>query len=344
MSLSRPIKFPLLKLPWLCIKFVLHNWDELVIIYFATISNRTRRIVKSSSYPLKEIEVVLSGSSKIRFKDGLGKGKLWLFIHDKNADNGEFVLQLGSQPLRTSRHFDYWKGHHLQTSTTGDTPDALKMGIEFMIDVFGCTIGRVSVGGDRISDFFKLGISSIKGLRISNPDSVNLEDLKYLLETIKVTDEYVFYVRIPKDFSCDPRIFKCRSLYFGPRSSAEWVTVELLCQFDVPQFNFSYHRFSVEDVVFYVNHWFNSKNRKLEYVRFGFDNPISLEDFKIDHLNPMPFCEKRRSRRALRKSGPQTDMSSGKDILRQDGLLATLYAYPSSIFFYVWHKRFPDAV
>ncbi|CAL2031470.1 unnamed protein product [Caenorhabditis brenneri] len=347
MSLSRPVTFPLLKLPWLCIKCVLHNSDEFVLIYFATISNRTRRIVKSSNYPLKEIDVSLSGSSRISIKYQLGKTKnekYWYFIHDKNADNGKYVLQGGTQPFRISRHFDSWRGHVLQSYTDVDTLDALKMGIDFMIDVFGCTISRVFVDGNRLLEPFVLGISFVKELFIGDPWPYNMTDLKYLLETIKVTDSYVFTVKIPANFSCDPKIFNCRQLSFTRNHSADWVTLELLCQLDASQLYFSYQRFSAEDIVSYITHWFNTKSRNLEHVHIFFDNPVSLADFKIDHLNPMPFCEKRRNRYPFVEGWEDTDMSSGMDILRQDGLLATFYVDSTSVIFYVWHKRFSDPV
>ncbi|CAL2031552.1 unnamed protein product [Caenorhabditis brenneri] len=340
MSLSRPVKFPLLKLPWLCMKCVLHNSDEFILIYFATISNRTRRIVRSSNYPLKEIDVYPNGSKQI----GLGHQKYWQFTCHMYEDGVSLVLQRNYLPLRTRQNFEFWMGPYLQSCTTGDTPNALKMGIEFMIDVFGCTVRYICVAGNELSELFGLGISSAKVLRIDGHEPVNLTDLKYLLENVKVTEKYVIYAQIPKAFYCEPQTFKCQQLFFFGEHSADWVTLELLCLFDVSQLNFSYHRFSVENIITYVTQWFNSENRKLEYLHIDFNKPISLEDFKIDHLNPMPFCEKRRSRRALHKSWPQTDMSKGKDILRQDGLLATLYAYPSSIFFYVWHKRFSDAI
>ncbi|CAL2031533.1 unnamed protein product [Caenorhabditis brenneri] len=217
------------------------------------------------------------------------------------------------------------------------------MGIEFMIEVFGCKIGYLIIAGDKISDVFGLGINSVEELFMNDPGPVNITDLKCLLENIKVTDTYGFHAPIPASFYCDPQIFKCRKLVFGWRYLAAWVTFDILCQFDVPQLTFWSHRFSVKDIGSYITHWFNSENRKFEYVQFGFNNSFSLEDFKIDHLNPMPFCEKRRSRWSLHEKWEKTDMSKGKDILRQDGLLATLHAYPSSILFYVWHKRFPDA-
>ncbi|CAL2031534.1 unnamed protein product [Caenorhabditis brenneri] len=341
MSLSRPVEFPLLKLPWLCMKCVFHNSDELDLIYFATISNRTRKIVQHSKFPLKVIDIHLNAFKQI----SSGDQKAWRLTRHWYEGGVPLVLQRNSQPLPTSRHFDSCRGHHLQTSTTGDKVDALKMAIEFIIDVFGCTIGQVIVDGNKLSDLIGLGISSAKQLRMKDAEPVNITDLKFLLENIKVTDEYVFSAPIPANFSCDPQIFKCRKMYFGFSSSADWVTSEMLCQFDVAQLHFSDHRFSFADIVSYINYWFNSENRKLEYLHIAFNNRISLEDLKIDHLNPMPFCEKRRNRCPLNESWwGKTDMSSGKDIFRQDGLLATLHAFPTSIIFYIWHKRFPDAV
>ncbi|CAL2031461.1 unnamed protein product [Caenorhabditis brenneri] len=346
MSLSRPVKFPLLKLPWLCIKCILLNSDLFDVIYFATISNRTRRIVKSSNYPLEEIEVFSGSDKRIYVGETWGKiedKKTWSFINGRCAYDSEFVLQRGSQPFRNCRSFKSWSGHVLQSYTDVDTLDALKMGIDFMIDVFGCTIRQVFVDGNRLLEPFVLGISSVKELFLSGPWPYNMTDLKYLLETIKVTDSYVFTVPIPANFSCDPKIFNCRRLFFTRNDSADWVSLELLCQFDVSHLSVMYERFSAEDIVSYITHWFNTKSRNLEYVHIHFKNPVSLADFKIDHLNPMPFCEQRRSRRLLIK-GYEKDTSSGMDILRKDGLLATLHVFPTSVIFYVWHKRFPDSV
>ncbi|CAL2031674.1 unnamed protein product [Caenorhabditis brenneri] len=348
MSLSRPARFPLLKLPWLCIKCVLHNSDEFILIYFATISDRTRRIVRSSSYPIREIDVCLSRCSYISFKHQLEKTeneKTWYFIHDTFPYVGQFVLRLGSLPIRSSRGFNFTTGNYLDSYTAGNKLDALKMGIEFMIDVFRCSIKQVSVDGNKLSDFFGLGISTVKELLINDPGPVNITDLKYLLKNVKVTDEYVFCAPIAEDFSCDPQIFNCRRIAFLCNHSADWVTLEILRQFDASQLYFSYHyRFSKQDIVSYVTHWFNSENKKLEYLHINFKSPVSLVDFKIDHLNPMPFCETRRNRYPFVKGWEEEDMSSGMDILRQDGLLATLFAKHTYVIFYVWHKRFPDVV
>ncbi|CAL2031465.1 unnamed protein product [Caenorhabditis brenneri] len=162
MSLSRHPRFPLLKLPWLCIKCVLHNSDELVSICLATISNRTRRIVKSSNHPLKEIIVYPSRYKHIIICDKLEdtkNTKIWHFTRDV-----KFVLQRNSLPFRTSRCFNSWRGHHLQSYTSGDTLDALKIGITFLIDVFGCTIRKVFADGKKLSELFGLGITSVKRL------------------------------------------------------------------------------------------------------------------------------------------------------------------------------------
>ncbi|CAL2031467.1 unnamed protein product [Caenorhabditis brenneri] len=273
MSLSRPARFPLLKLPWLCIKCILHNSD-----------------------------------------------------------------------LFDIRGFNCYEGHHLNSYTDYDTLDALKMGIDFLIDVFGCTIRHIIVDGNKLSELFGLGINSVKELHITNPGPVNIEDLEYLLETIKVTDEYVFSAPIPANFSCNPQIFKCRRINFACRNSADWVTLEVLCQLDVSQLTVLYQRFSAKDIVSYITHWFNSESRNLEYVKFYFNSPVSLEDFEIDHLKPMQFDEKRRNRCPFVGGWKGKDMSSGMDILRKDGLLATFYVDFTSVIFYIWHKRFPDAV
>ncbi|CAL2031466.1 unnamed protein product [Caenorhabditis brenneri] len=349
MSLSRPVKFPLLKLPWLCIRCVIRNSDEFILICFATISNRTRRIVKASK-PLKEIDVHLSWDRSIRMGETMGYStdcKVWCFKNGNCPYVGKFVLQMNSQPFHTRQYIDRWGCHFLESYTAGDTSNALRMGIDFMTEVFGCTIRQILVDENMLPKLVGLGISSVEELFISNtmsdPGPVNITDLKYLLETIKVTDSYVFYAPIPANFSCDPKIFNCRRINFACEHSADWVTLEFLCQLDVSYLTVRYVRLSKEDIVSYITHWFNSENRNLEYVQLELYNPVSLENFNIEHLNPMPYDEKRRNRCPL-DEGWIEDMSSGMDILRQDGLLATFYVDFTSVIFYVWHKRFPDAV
>ncbi|CAL2031431.1 unnamed protein product [Caenorhabditis brenneri] len=274
----------------------------------------------------------------------MGNRRTWHFKHDKYRYGVPLVLQRNSEPFRSCRGFNPDGGHYLESYTAGDTLNALKMGIDFMIDVFGCTIRKVFVDGNKLSELFELGISSVKELFIFDDKPVNITDLKYLLETIKVTDSYVFHALIPSNFSCGPQVFKCRTLSFWHRNSADWVTLEVLCQLDVPELHFLHHRFSVKDVVSYITYWFNSENRMLEHLFVSFNNPVSLEGFEINHLNPMPFCEKRRNRCPFVGGWKEKDMSSGMDIIRKDGLLATLYVESKSIIFYIWHKRFPDSV
>ncbi|EGT52321.1 hypothetical protein CAEBREN_25837 [Caenorhabditis brenneri] len=338
MSLSRPVEFPLLKLPWLCIKTMFSSSiQNFFRIYFATISNRTRRIVKISNYPLQKVDVAQHRISRRIF---MGKDKTWYFSQDQFEFGVPLVLNRNSEPFLTSSSLE---GDSLRSYTAGDTPDALKMGIDFMIDVFRCSIRLLFFDGDKLSELSGLGITSVRELFIFDDKPVNITDLKYLLETMKVIDRYAFYVPIPANFSCDPQIFTHRRLSFMSNHSADWVTLDLLCQLDVSVLNVRYERFSKEDIVSYVTHWFNSENRKLEYAQFDFNNPVSQEHFEIEHLNPMPFDEKRRNRCSfVRWEG--TDMSSGMDILRKDGLLATFYVESTSIIFHVWHKRFPDPV
>ncbi|CAL2031455.1 unnamed protein product [Caenorhabditis brenneri] len=337
MSLSRPATFPLLKLPWLCIKCVLHNSNEFILLYFATISARTRRIVKNSSYPLKEIEVDLGERSRIRMKDQLGKTeneKSWYFIHDNNANGSKLSLERNSQPFRTIEYLDCWEDHHLHSYTTGDKLDALKLCMEFMIDVFGCTIRHVSVPGNKLSELVRLGISSVEKLYISYADPVNITDLRLLLENIEVTDKYIFCAPIPANFSCDPQIFKCQELVFW-LDSAAWITREILLQLEVPRLKFEKCPFSVEDILSFVIQWFHSDNKKLEYLHIESCGQISLEKFLTVDLNPLLFSGRTRV--------PPTfgvfDLSKGLEIVRHDGLKATFHVKGWDFLFYIWHNQ-----
>ncbi|CAL2031457.1 unnamed protein product [Caenorhabditis brenneri] len=125
MSLSRPVQFPLLKLPWLCIKDVVKSWDIFDLIFFAAISKKTRRIVKSLRIPLNGIRILLSDRN-------------WIALDKKLYKIWHFRKEGGSKQFYTSRANDA-----LETYTNGNEVTALKMVMEFLNEVFKCSVERV---------------------------------------------------------------------------------------------------------------------------------------------------------------------------------------------------------
>ncbi|EGT52344.1 hypothetical protein CAEBREN_16038 [Caenorhabditis brenneri] len=294
MSLSRPVKFPLLKLPFLCIECVVKSWNAFDIIFFALTSKRTRQIVKHLKIPLNEIQIFLSELKYIRLDSSF---KDWFFRDESEKEssfeyyfrytdlkNYSLVLQKNAIPLYTNR-----TNKDITSYTDGNELAALKMAMEFLNEVFNCSVERVWISGGNFPESGDIGLKSTVNLKIYF-GCARSQKLNLLFENLKVTGTCYFQVfSTEKDFYVNPKLFKCKKLIIHSDSAA-WVTSEILLQFEVPRLNFCDCPFSAEDIVSFVTHWFHSDNKKLEYLYIEFRiGQFSLENFLTEELNPVPF-------------------------------------------------------
>ncbi|CAL2031508.1 unnamed protein product [Caenorhabditis brenneri] len=341
MSLSRPVKFPLLKLPWLCIKEVVKSWDMFDIIFFALISQKTRRIVKLLNFSLKRIKIYLTGRKWIELGSVFRK---WNFRKEsepksffealKNLKKNPLVLQKNAIPLYTCRTDD-----SLESFCKDDETTALKMAMEFLTEVFKCSVETVHIDPDSFPESGDIGVKSAVNLSVNLPFKyAQGQKLSLLLENLGVTGTCTFGLySIENGFYGEPKLFKCKELMFFPGSAA-WVTREILLQFDVPQFTFLDCPFSVEDILSFVTNWFHSDNKKLERLYIAFQcEKFSSVTFRTAELNPVPFRERNRAPPSVHFRG--IDFSKGLEIVRHDGLQATIHATGRAFLFYIWHDR-----
>ncbi|CAL2031433.1 unnamed protein product [Caenorhabditis brenneri] len=341
MSLSRPIKFPLLKLPWLCIEGVVRSWDVFDIIFFALTSKKTRRIVKSLTIPLNGIHISVSATTHIWLCSRVSK--TWYLqktsfesLLPQNARKTSFTLRDNPKPLYISSKDDIMNSY-----CNGNELIALKMAMEFLNEMFKCSVEKVDIDRRFFSDF-SCGVKSTKNLFIRYNNSwpfsraQNLQ-VNMLLENLEVTDTCTFDVTNTENvFYCHPKLFKCKELKFYP-GSAPWVTREILLQFEVPRLTFHVCPFSVEDILSFVTQWFHSDDKKFERLYIAFEcEKFSLKTFQTAELNPEPFSG--RNRVPLSECFIDMDFSKGLEIVRHDGLQATIHFTGRDFLFYIWHN------
>ncbi|EGT57270.1 hypothetical protein CAEBREN_22543 [Caenorhabditis brenneri] len=315
MSLSCPVRFPLLKLPFLCIEAVVKSLDIFVIIFFALSSRKTRQIVKHLKIPLNGIKIFLSYKKWIKLaslnNDWFFEEEMIWFFEDYNEADPFFdehqcsrrnplVLQNNAVPLYTSTtHYS------LKSYTDGNEVIPLKLAMEFLNEVFKCSVEEVNIDGDNFPESGDIGVRSAMNLRVTVPyinshafgqiQNLNRE-LNLLLENLQVTGTCSLHLNNKKNgFYVDPKLFKCKRLVFSMDSGA-WVTREILLQFEVPQLKFEVCPFSVEDILSFVIQWFHSDNQKLEYLFLTIqDMQISFENFQTEELKPVPCSERNRA-------------------------------------------------
>ncbi|CAL2031418.1 unnamed protein product [Caenorhabditis brenneri] len=309
--------FPLLKLPYLCIECVFKNAEVSDIVFFALISKKSRQIVKTLKIHLNRVQIFLAKYKWITLGCAT---KTWEFRHGKEECGNSLVLQKDARPLYARRN-----NQSLHSYTTGNKVTALTMALEHLQELFECSIEEVYIDVREIPKSGKIGVSSTVDVHITGQQTVDNQILKSFLNNLEVLGNCELEIPIPEDFSYDPKLFNCYYLQFSNEKSADWITKEVLLQFDVPQLYFYYHRFSVDDIVSFITQWFNSESRTLDLLYLRFKDAVTLDNFQIQDLNPMPFSEERRSRRAGKVPFMWEDLSTGLDIIRSDGLLATLW-------------------
>ncbi|CAL2031660.1 unnamed protein product [Caenorhabditis brenneri] len=342
MSLSRPATFPLLNLPWLCIESVVRSWDIFDIIFFALISKRTRQIVKHLKIPLNGIKIWLSSSKEIDLNSPFEN---WHFKKESEADSWyeeqyqdfseySLVLQKNSLPLYTKR-----MDRSLESYTDGKEVICLQMAMDFLNEVFRCSVEAVEINEDSIPELGDIGVKSTVNLSIHHSYGyAQGHKLSLLLENLEVTDTCTFWMDSRgHGFYVDPKHFKCKKLVFWS-DSATWVTREILLQFEVPRLNFYDCPFSAEDILSFVTQWFHSDKKKLEYLYIEFRRrQVSLNEFQTKELNLVPFSG--RTRVPLSESFRYIDFSKGLEIVRHDGLVATIHVARRAFLFYIWHNQ-----
>ncbi|CAL2031375.1 unnamed protein product [Caenorhabditis brenneri] len=340
MSLSRPANFPLLKLPWLCIECVLQNSDLFDIIFFALISKKTRRIVKSFKIPLNRIEVFLGRWKDKNIRLGNSK-KEWVFKKEnetRSSSDKHLVLQQKVIPFYTKRTNDAFESY-----TDGNEMTAIKMAMEFLDEVFKCSVEEVHIDAESFTESGDIGIKSTRNLNITHNKTKSLgyahnKKMSLLLKNLEVTGTCTFFgTNTELDFYVDPKLFKCKELMF--LGTADWVTLEILLQFEVPRLTFLKCLLSVEDILSIVTQWFHSDNMKLERLYILHQRQkFSSETFQTEELNPVPFSG--RTRVPLSESfGGKVDFSKGLEIVRHDGLVATIHVGEDNFMFYIWHNQ-----
>ncbi|CAL2031504.1 unnamed protein product [Caenorhabditis brenneri] len=338
MSLSRPVKFPLLRLPFLCMEPIIKNWNIVDIVLFALISQKTRQIVKHLKIPLSGIKIFLSDQRYIEL--GIWSRK-WDFWNESRWESHSewyknttirypFVLQKNAIPMYTSKFNDF-----LDSYSDENAFIVLKMAMEFLNEVFKCSVERVCIDDGNFPESGDIGVKSVVNLCIYGNRSLSFgyaqsQKLSLLLENLEVTDTCNFWMdSTEKDFYVDPKLFKCKKLEFGTDTAA-WVTREILLQFEVAQLVFSGSSFSVEDILAFVTNWFHSDNKKLEYLYIiNQRTQFSLEDFRTTDF----------SWRNLPSKTGDIYFPERLEIVRHDGSIGIIDANGVHVEFSVCNKK-----
>uniref|UniRef100_A0A1I7TD53 FBA_2 domain-containing protein n=1 Tax=Caenorhabditis tropicalis TaxID=1561998 RepID=A0A1I7TD53_9PELO len=161
--------------------------------------------------------------------------------------------------------------------------------------------------------------------------AIPAEELKYVLEKVEISEKLDMRFEAPPNFEIGFARFRMDELKID---RAFWITNETFLTMDCVKIELTGNRnLSIRD---FVSQWLSSRNTRFEWIS------ISAVDEYWYGFEGQPWNPKVRDRfyRAAREN---IDCARGIDIVREDGLLATVLRRFRKNYFLVWHERFqPD--
>uniref|UniRef100_A0A1I7TKY4 F-box domain-containing protein n=1 Tax=Caenorhabditis tropicalis TaxID=1561998 RepID=A0A1I7TKY4_9PELO len=307
--------FPLLKLPFLAYEKVLLNLEVADLVDFSLISSRCHRIIRSIRFPFTRIDLRLGSGNGLEFYKGLQLIAQWFF---KKNDGASY------QTLKSPE----W--HSTQKPIKN-----IKIALDYVRDLFRLPI--ISYHIQLTNQYlFPHDITKCDELRLDLSDGVPIDELKYVLEKVEILKK--FHLNLPENFVFEYGFiqFLLDELYIN---RAFWITNKTFLAMDCARIELhGNENLPIRD---FVSQWLLSKNNRFEWLKMSRNREqINWTDgFKTMKWNP-----KTRGRNFKLSDYSRVDCDNGIDILREDGLLASVVEEYGAIYFVVWHRRFqPEA-
>lgn len=336
----------LLNLPFLCIQKILLNFGLFDLINLSFASKKCRYTIKCSKTSCKRIDFKIE-KEKIHF----------VFVSFNNTVQGSWLFNLCDlkmdRPIKQrieGIEIDNCASIKSYPFICDDPQHTIKKAIDSLLSLFRkCVIGRICIElDDNISDIEKRriilpGVNQCKSLIVCGKSLIENEEIRYFLQHFTVTERFLVLSPINSDFCCDLTHFKSRQINFREGASG-WLTRDILFRLESPNIQFhecDFSKVSSNDFMDFVDRWYNSNDSSFDLLLLKWKE--LPEKPNIQRFRPMSWNRKQRNRDFRLYPEIALNCSKGMDIVRNDGLLATiLTTRMNALIFYVWKDRFPD--
>uniref|UniRef100_A0A1I7TKZ2 F-box domain-containing protein n=1 Tax=Caenorhabditis tropicalis TaxID=1561998 RepID=A0A1I7TKZ2_9PELO len=320
--------FPLLNLPRVAYEEVLYNYSVPDLVDFSLLSSRCHRIIQSIRFPFTGVHVgVANYGGTLRCANSKWPADQWVFVKNpwRNLERKNEMRKIGGIDIRIIK-LPFWRSVH-------EPGIQLKVVCDYLCDLFRLPITGFSFK-DSNQELFPqaFGIIKCEELYLKSSSEIPVDELKYVLEKVRISNTLVLDLKKNEDFECGFVQFSMDELTIN---RAFWITNETFLAMDCARIvlegngNLPIRKF--------VSQWLLSKNKRFEWLKMTWNNERINWNKVFETMQWNPDI---RGRNFKINSKRRVDCENGIDILRDDGLLATIIERNQQIYFLVWHKRF----
>lgn len=328
------MEFPLLELPFLSREKVLQHIPIADLIEFSWCSLEFKQMIKAIRTRVTGIDVtvhnpmhrsiVVKSNNEMcciyRIQKWWGDKapeKVWNF-------NGTEI-----KTLKTNEHFSTNSEHSPEVE--------MKTILSFLLDLFKTSVSTVT-HEDSTFPVEILRIQECQELKIKNREMNKKQMNSFLRNMPSVSKKLVLNISVARNFKCDPDLnirFSSNRLEID---TCTWMTPEMFLSLNCGFVVLSGERFDPKVYVDFIRNWYNSDSTRLKCLKIRYSH-ADLKDTMFAKFKPAKWDEKQRAK-VFRAPSELIDCENGLDIVRKDGLRATIILKNSSFTFAVWHQPF----
>lgn len=325
---------PLLKLPQKALKRALELFECVDLIDFSLCSRRCKLLTQAINHRIDSIDLsVMAFNTMIMLKSGFDSLAIidfestWPYVQQAvRFFNRRCILVCKQGEM-----------YYCRNPVTPHLP--IKTITDYLIELFGAPFNIVVIpNGFNLREIFPEFIKC-ESLEIAGVPYMAPCDMKYLFETVKPNGRFSLRVRNNNYFFPpeQPLFFDVDNLEM--MNTAEWMTGQIFLRLSCNRIRLSFCHLKAQDLEGFVLQWYFSNSTHMEYVEVWHKVSPGIMTFKNCHVR-MPD-NLRRGRYYNNTPTTYIDCSSGLDIIRKDGTIATLLVFCGSFHFIIWKERFP---
>ncbi|EGT54311.1 hypothetical protein CAEBREN_03663 [Caenorhabditis brenneri] len=330
----------ILKLPLLALESVLLNCELCDLVQFTFLSKRCFHIAMRMKTPLAVLDIDVSKRFvKCIVRFGKVKKFEWWHYCEENRLRRVSVASIGHRQIETLQ----FKGRIFSMKEANDEECAKEI-TNYLEALFHCSIRVVSLFPDDIiapQRSMLTFYNECQKIYMEGKQKMTYDELWDILENWKPSEKIMINLKIDGE---NKKLLKWTS----PKSlsiygHSQWINIDMLLNLEC--INLFDCGLTENDIKVFINHWFHSAGthfRRME-LRWVFPamNDLTFETLDLE-IPLMPYSKERRNRNHICSPFRAINCEDGMDILRGDGLLATVKIFHLFFYFCVWHDRFPD--